>query len=176
MFVYKCFDPLLLLLLLLRSFNMRLLLLLVASWAVLGLTLADSSYNHFRLPTALRPQKYNLRVLTHFEDPDNLRFEGDVKILFKVLENANNITLHAKNLTIDESLITLRDTSSANKKNCVSGTEVNAVHDFYVMRTCEELVAGDVYELTVPFAAELNRQLEGYYRSSYIDPVTNKSR
>ncbi|TDG52379.1 hypothetical protein AWZ03_001209 [Drosophila navojoa] len=155
---------------------MRLLLLLAASWAVLGLALADSSYSHFRLPMALRPQKYNLRVLTHFEDPDNLRFEGDVKILFKVLENANNITLHAKNLTIDESLITLRDTSSANKKNCVSGTEVNTVHDFYVMRTCEELVAGDVYELSIPFAADLNRQLEGYYRSSYIDPVTNKSR
>lgn len=155
---------------------MRLLLLLVSSWAVLGLALADSSYNYFRLPTALRPLKYNLRVLTHLEDPENLRFEGNVKILFKALENTKNITLHSKNLTIDNSLITLRDTSSANKKYCFSGTEVIPAHDFFVMRICEELVAGQVYELTMPFAADLNRQLEGYYRSSYNDPETNKTR
>ncbi|XP_064551050.1 aminopeptidase Ey-like [Drosophila montana] len=155
---------------------MRLLLLLVASWAVLGVALAESSYNYFRLPTALRPRKYVLRVLTHLEDPENLRFEGSVKIKFEVMENTRNITLHAKNLTINQSQITLRDTSIDNRKNCIASTEVNTAHDFYVMRMCDELNAGEIYELTMPFSGELNRQLEGYYRSSYTEPDTNKTR
>jgi len=157
-----------------QAVTMRLLLLFLASTLLVGL--ASSSYSYYRLPTALRPQKYNLRVLTHLDNPEDLRFEGSVKILFEVLENTKNITLHAKNLTIDESQITLKDTSSANKKNCISSTEVNSIHDFYVMHTCEQLLAGEKYELTMPFSADLNRQLEGYYRSSYLDPVANKTR
>ncbi|KAH8358907.1 hypothetical protein KR093_003226 [Drosophila rubida] len=162
---------------------MRLLLLLcVASAMLLKLGMASdsdsasSSYSYYRLPTALRPQKYDLRVLTRLENPEELRFEGNVKILIEVLENTKNITLHAKNLTIDDSQITLKHTSAADKKNCIASTEVNTQHDFYVMHTCEELAAGEVYELTMPFSADLNRQLEGYYRSSYLDPVANKTR
>lgn len=162
--------------------NMKLLLLLLAL-ATLG-CVSGSSYSYYRLPTALRPQKYNLRVLTHLENPENLRFDGNVKIHFEVLQNTKNITLHSKNLTIDESHITLRDTASASSSsdngtklnNCISSTEVNSIHDFYVMHTCSELLAGHVYELSIPFSAELNRQLEGYYRSSYLDPVANQTR
>jgi len=55
----------------------------------------------------------------------------------------------------------------------VSSTLVNPTHDFYILNTCQELLAGNVYELYMPFTADLNRQLEGYYRSSYKDPVAN---
>ncbi|XP_030371519.1 aminopeptidase N-like [Scaptodrosophila lebanonensis] len=146
------------------AISMQLLVLLltflVAATAV--------SYNHYRLPTSLRPQKYNLRVLTQLEDPANLRFEGDVTILIEALEDTKNITLHAKNLTIDESLIKLREING-DRQICIASTEVNTVHDFYIMHTCQELLAGSTFELTLPFNSELNRQLEGYYRSSYQD-------
>ncbi|XP_016952805.1 aminopeptidase Ey [Drosophila biarmipes] len=146
--------------------------------AALGLGLAsadsDSSYNYYRLPTSLRPQKYHLRILTVLENPEDLRFSGSVKILIEALENTRNITLHSKNLTIDESQITLRQIGGeAKKDNCVSSTLVNPTHDFYILNTCQELLAGNVYELYMPFSADLNRQLEGYYRSSYKDPVAN---
>ncbi|XP_017039013.1 aminopeptidase Ey-like [Drosophila ficusphila] len=154
---------------------MKWLLLFVVA---LGLGLAtaeiDSSYNYYRLPTALRPQKYNLRVLTLLENPEDLRFSGSVKILIEALENTRNITLHSKNLTIDESQITLQQIGGEGKKdNCVSSTAVNPTHDFYILNTCQELLAGNKYELYIPFSADLNRQLEGYYRSSYKDPVAN---
>ncbi|BFF91848.1 aminopeptidase N [Drosophila madeirensis] len=140
-------------------------------------TSSSSSYNFYRLPSAVRPQKYHLQILTHLDNPEELRFAGTVKILVEVLQNTNNITLHSKNLTIDESQITLRQTSGDEKKdNCVSSTEVNSGHDFYVLNTCQELLAGNVYELSLPFAADLNKQLEGYYRSSYKDSETNQTR
>lgn len=161
---------------------MKLLLLLFALATVVSISCTDavsgSSYSYYRLPTALRPQKYNLRVLTHLENPEDLRFDGNVQILFEVLQNTKNITLHAKNLTIDESRITLKGTSGGAEKkdNCIKSTEVNSIHDFYVMHTCSELLAGQIYELSMPFSADLNRQLEGYYRSSYLDPVANQTR
>ncbi|KAH8232570.1 hypothetical protein KR032_009615 [Drosophila birchii] len=137
----------------------------------------ESGYNYYRLPTSLRPQKYHLRVLTELENPEDLRFTGSVRILIEALENTKNITLHSKNLTIDESKITLSHISGADKKdNCVSSTAVNPTHDFYILNTCQELIAGNSYELFLPFAADLNRQLEGYYRSSYKDPVANKTK
>ncbi|ALC47157.1 SP1029, partial [Drosophila busckii] len=155
---------------------MQLLLLLVAS-ALLCLVAANPAvYNYYRLPSSLRPQKYNLRILTHLDDEKALRFEGTVKIRMEVLKNTNNITLHSKNLTIDEAQIKLSDTKNAKQANCITKTESNPHHDYYVMHTCQELKAGAIYELTMPFEAELNRQLEGYYRSSYKDPTTNKNR
>ncbi|XP_026831626.1 aminopeptidase N [Drosophila erecta] len=136
-----------------------------------------SSYNHYRLPAALRPQKYYLRILTELKNPDDLRFTGNVQIVIKALQNTRNITLHSKNLTIDESQITLRQIGGGGKKdNCVSSTSVNPAHDYYILHTCEELLAGNVYILCLPFSADLNRQLVGYYRSSYKDAVTNTTR
>ncbi|KAH8332337.1 hypothetical protein KR074_001324 [Drosophila pseudoananassae] len=152
------------------------LLFVVALGLVLATANTDSSYSYYRLPTALRPQKYHLRILTNLENPEDLKFAGTVKIIIEALENTNNITLHSKNLTIDESQITLREISGGKEDNCVSSTAVNPAHDFYILKTCQELVAGNIYELSLPFAADLNRQLEGYYRSSYKDRAANVTR
>lgn len=153
------------------------LLFVLAIGLDLSVANSISRYNHYRLPTALRPQRYYLRILTLLESPDDLRFAGNVQIVIKALQNTRNITLHSKNLTIDESRITLRQISGAgNMDNCVSSTSVNPTHDYYIFHTCKELLAGNVYKLFLPFSADLTPQLFGYYRSSYKDPVTNKTR
>ncbi|KAH8232214.1 hypothetical protein KR032_002212 [Drosophila birchii] len=142
-----------------------------------GLASCDSIYDHYRLPTALRPQKYQLGILTLFDNPKESSFNGTVKILIEVLQNTKNITLHSKDLTIDESQTTLSQVNSKeNIANCVSSTEVNPSHDYYILNTCQELLAGNVYELKLSFSAELKAQLEGYYRSSYEDPEANETR
>ncbi|XP_070073721.1 aminopeptidase N-like [Drosophila takahashii] len=149
----------------------------IALWLGLSMAILESSYNYYRLPTSLRPQKYYLRILTQLESPEELRFSGTSKILIEALENTSNITLHSRDLAIDESQITLRQISDeGDLDNCIASTEVNPIHDFYILKTCQELLAGHVYELILPFSAELNRQLEGYYRSSYLDPVTKETR
>ncbi|XP_043065120.1 aminopeptidase Ey-like [Drosophila ficusphila] len=152
---------------------------LLLLFLALGLFLAaaDSNYDYYRLPTALRPQKYYLRILTHLENRKEFRFSGTVKILIEALENTNNITLHSSTLAIDESQTTLRQISGGEKKdNCVASTEVNTNHEFYIFKTCQQLLAGNIYELSVSFSAELQDQLKGYYRSSYVDPAHNETR
>ncbi|EDW98314.1 aminopeptidase N [Drosophila yakuba] len=143
----------------------------------LGLATTSSTYNHYRLPTSLRPLKYHLRVLTHLENAENFRFGGNVKIEIQILENTNNITLHSKELTIDETKTTLRQMSGEDSKdNCVFSTEVNTANDFYILHSCKELLAGHVYELSLQFSSILLDRLDGYYRSSYVDPVANETR
>lgn len=143
----------------------------------LGIATPNSTYNHYRLPTALRPIKYDLHVLTQLEYADDFSFNGSVKIQIQVLENTNNITLHSKELTIDETATTLRQITGEDlKNNCVSSTEVNPEHDFYILRTCRQLLAGQVYELSLLFSSTLSDRLRGYYRSSYVDPVANETR
>ncbi|XP_017039012.1 aminopeptidase N-like [Drosophila ficusphila] len=136
-----------------------------------------TNYNYYRLPAALRPQKYYLRILTTLENPKNLSFSGNVNIIIEALENTRNITLHSKNLYIHEPQIRLRHIRGVDKKdNCVTSTSVNPSYDFLILHTCNELVAGNIYKLSLTFSAELNRQLDGYYRTSYTDPVANLTR
>lgn len=136
-----------------------------------------STYDHFRLPTALRPQSYDVRILTQLENPDDFRFNGTVKIQIEVLQNTHNITLHSKDLTIDDTEITLSQIGGEETtENCITSTAVNPTHDFYILKTCKELLAGQVYELSLHFSAKLQDQLAGYYRSSYVDTVANETR
>lgn len=151
---------------------MKWILFFVASLAQ-GLASSDSGYDYYRLPTALRPQKYHLSILTHL---DNLTFEGTVKITIEVLENTKNITLHSKSLAIEESKTTLRQLSGEKSENCVNSTAVNAKHDYYILHTCQELIASNIYELSLVFSAKLGSGLSGYYRSSYMHPKDNKLR
>ncbi|XP_026832111.1 aminopeptidase N isoform X2 [Drosophila erecta] len=147
--------------------------------ATLGLSLARevSTYDHFRLPTALRPQKYDVRILTQLENPEDFRFNGTVKIQIEVLQNTRNITLHSKDLAINDTEIALSEVGGEGKPgNCIASTEVNPTHDFYILNTCKELLAGQVYELSLHFSAKLEDQLSGYYRSSYEDAVANETR
>eukprot|EP00099_Drosophila_melanogaster_P013686 NP_001350853.1 uncharacterized protein Dmel_CG11951 [Drosophila melanogaster] len=147
--------------------------------AALGLSFAGegSTYDHFRLPTALRPQSYDVRILTQLENPDDFHFNGTVKIQIEVLQNTHNITLHSKDLTIDDTEITLSQIGGEETtENCITSTAVNPTHDFYILNTCKELLAGQFYELSLPFSAKLQDQLAGYYRSSYVNTVANETR
>ncbi|XP_069966544.1 aminopeptidase N isoform X1 [Bactrocera oleae] len=139
---------------------------------------AASSYNYFRLPRSVKPQKYTLHVITHLENPENLTFVGEVAMHLIALEDTSNITLHALNLTINSNEIILRNliAKESEQKNCVRSTEVNTYHDYYIMHLCEPLRRGEEYILTIPFSSILNLNLRGYYRSSYVDRVSNQTK
>ncbi|XP_017100831.2 aminopeptidase N-like [Drosophila bipectinata] len=142
----------------------------------LHLATATSTYDYYRLPTALWPRMYELKILTRLENPEDLNFSGSVSITLEPLENTKNITLHSKNLKIDESRTTLVQLGEKAKANCINSTSLNEKHDYYILYVCEELQVGIIYQLTLWFSGELNKKLSGYYRSSYTDSATKKER
>ncbi|XP_016986275.2 aminopeptidase N [Drosophila rhopaloa] len=142
------------------------------SWIFLILIIPSiqAAYDHYRLPTALEPLHYNLRILTHLNSTDQ-RFEGSVKIDLLTRESTKNITLHAANLKIDENRTSV---SSDQGKNDVTKIEINEVYNFYILHLCQELEKGQIYQLEMHFDARLNDSLSGYYKSNYTDENTKE--
>jgi len=146
--------------------GIRLFLLLLLSVGVL------SVYDPYRLPDIYRPQHYDLRILTHLNGSDQLHFEGQVMINLQVLVQTRNITLNAKNLTIDPTQITLTSERGSNR---IENAEFNDDKEFYILHLSEDLQQSDQYNLTIPFKGPLNRNETGYYRSSFNDLITNQT-
>ncbi|XP_005184073.3 aminopeptidase N [Musca domestica] len=130
-----------------------------------------SAYTHYRLPTSIKPDHYNLKIVSYLEESKNFTFNGLVSIQFDVLEDTSNITLHLRNLTVEESRIELYSTGDdgENFTFCLRNIDKVPDLDYFIIQLCEDLHSGQKYNLTLRFSGTLNDELNGYYRSSYVN-------
>ncbi|KAL9890606.1 aminopeptidase N-like [Glossina fuscipes fuscipes] len=135
-----------------------------------------TNYTHYRLPESLKPEHYTLKIVTLL-DPLHLTFVGEVIIRFQVLIGTGNITLHARNLTIDENSIELiKYDYEQSTRYAIDAVRVMDEHDYYIIHSCLALLRGETYALKLAFRGPLNQLLHGYYQSSYMDKVTNETK
>ncbi|XP_061390811.1 LOW QUALITY PROTEIN: aminopeptidase N-like [Musca vetustissima] len=137
--------------------------------------LVAGTYTHYRLPTAIKPDNYHLKIITHLDDPENFTFNGEVTIELDILEDTKNITFHAKNLTIDESQIDLKSQDGASHL-CLEDIERVPEHDYFIMVLCEKLQSGSKYKLQLKFSGNLSEEIQGYFFTSYEDTDTNETK
>jgi aminopeptidase N len=90
-----------------------------------------------------------------------------------VHEFSDNITLHAKNLTIATKDIELHEVSQ-NEKIKIRNVEFVPKHDFLVIFPQSILSKFRKYVVKIPFEGSLDTDLIGYYRSSYLDKASGK--
>jgi aminopeptidase N len=90
-----------------------------------------------------------------------------------VHEFADNITLHAKNLSIATKDIELLDMST-NEPLKIRNVEFVTQHDFLIIHPQGILSKFRKYMLKIPFDGTLDGDLVGYYRSSYLDKASGK--
>ncbi|KAH8359030.1 hypothetical protein KR093_004039, partial [Drosophila rubida] len=149
------------------QFEMYTIMLLSAIFA----SLCWGSNDYYRLPRSVKPQHYNLRILTHLENSSRLFFTGDVEIYLHILQATDNITLHVSSrLNIDTSGIWLHSlVSKCNKNIGIERVERNSRNDFYIMHLSTQIVPTQRYLLHLQFWARLGRAMSGYYASSYSD-------
>uniref|UniRef100_A0A1A9WJU5 Aminopeptidase N n=1 Tax=Glossina brevipalpis TaxID=37001 RepID=A0A1A9WJU5_9MUSC len=136
----------------------------------------EHSYNHYRLPTSIQPNHYNLKIITFFDNPPNLTFSGEVAIRFTVLADTNNLTLHSQNLIIDQTHIQLKTLDDNRLYFCGQYVDIVPEHNYYIINQCRRLLAGEEAEIKISFRGTLNDQLNGYYRSSYKVKRTNETK
>ncbi|XP_050303200.1 aminopeptidase N-like [Anthonomus grandis grandis] len=129
----------------------------------------------YRLPKNVLPESYRLEIITPFGEEGNFEYEGTVLIETSCVQTTSNITLHSKDLTIDENAVSIRDATSKVSK-AVKGLKITYEkdHDFLIIHLNEPLIEDHRYEIYIPFKGILNDGLAGFYRSSYIDSVTKK--
>ncbi|XP_061386903.1 aminopeptidase N-like, partial [Musca vetustissima] len=130
-----------------------------------------------RLPRAIKPDYYELKIITHLENAANLSFHGDVSMHFKVLVDTRNITLQVKNLAVNKASIQVTSFVDNEEMSLFAEhVEIIAELDLYVIHLDGSLVRDREYELFVEFAGNLNKAQRGYFYNAYKDAKTRKTR
>lgn len=114
----------------------------------------------YRLPTHAAPVHYELTLEPLF---DSFTFNGIASIEVEVSEAANNITLHANELTITN--VTARNSTNEIE---VSGVSNDTTLQFLIVQFASNITAG-VYYLEITYVGELNSNNRGFYRGNYED-------
>ncbi|CRK87601.1 CLUMA_CG001397, isoform A [Clunio marinus] len=118
----------------------------------------------YRLPNETIPLEYDLQLTTEIHSGEK-RFTGTVKITLKVIEATSKITLHMRQLTVEN--ITLTPSDSLTKVS-IDWDNVTAT-EFLIITASETLVVNDDYNLEIDYFGFLRDDNMGFYRSSYKD-------
>lgn len=119
---------------------------------------ADDVY--YRLPTSVIPNEYSLILAPNFTD---FTFEGFVEISITVVQETQNITLHASDITFLQTVV-LNETENV---PIVNETE-DSLRDFYILWFNDSLSTGN-YQIQINYTGKLQSSYKGFYRSSYTN-------
>lgn len=120
-----------------------------------------ASSDYYRLPTSVVPSEYTL-LLEPFLLNDT--FNGYVVINVDVIEETDNITLHAVEIEFTE--ITVVDASQTAVP--ITNTTVDEDRDFIILQFGSSLTEGE-YTIRIYYVGQLNGHNDGFYRSNYTN-------
>uniref|UniRef100_A0A336M3W6 CSON008207 protein n=1 Tax=Culicoides sonorensis TaxID=179676 RepID=A0A336M3W6_CULSO len=131
-------------------------------------TQLDEKHN-YRLPNNTRPLHYNIHLTTNIEQAD-FDFYGSVEITLEAVENTKNLTIHYRQLTINEVKLIDVETKKEIKFNEPHYDEIT---EHFVIPVESELVNGTQYLLSIEYNGTLRDDLAGFHKSSYTDDDGN---
>lgn len=114
------------------------------------------------------PLHYDLQLHPILEK--NL-FTGTVTIEIELTNPSSCFVLHSDDLRLSN----VRVTSSAGQESEVEEVFFHKEHSYAVVKTREKMTVG-LYRLYIEFEGTLKMNLQGLYKSSYVDPVSNERR
>jgi puromycin-sensitive aminopeptidase len=133
------------------------------------MTTTSETRDEFRLPSAVRPRRYELHLSP---DLDSAIFTGFERIEVEVLEATETIVLNANELDISDAAVhsgwASEGSSSAGESSRPLGIEPDVDHEMVALRAGAALPPGN-YTVSCRFSGELNDKLCGFYRSVYTD-------
>jgi len=124
-----------------------------------------------RLPVHLLPEQYNLQLIP-FIVQNNFTIDGYVEISMLCMEPGRNITLHSKDIEIQNKTVTVQDEQSNNVG--ISSYSYDKDREFFILHLSTNLKKGSRYTVKITFTAFLKDNLKGFYRSEYNDKESGK--
>ncbi|BFZ00938.1 hypothetical protein BsWGS_03977 [Bradybaena similaris] len=124
----------------------------------------------YRLPTAVTPIHYSLRLTLkiHGSDPNEFKVEGTVDIFFQCHVVTNNLTLNVNNLDVDRDSFrfTAKDVSYPATANYQTFEAVEGSQQL-VITLKEYLNCGVKYYMSLNFTSSIRNTPEGIFYGSY---------
>lgn len=132
----------------------------------------------YRLPKNLKPNLYDLKIKPYIGSnreawpaEKDFTFDGSVEIFFTCIEPTRRIVFHADHIQIVS--IFLRSFSSDHQPfddlHEPLSHEIDEVRTFAIVQMNHECVEHFNYSLSINYTGSINEELEGFYRSSYLD-------
>ncbi|KAL4660238.1 thyrotropin-releasing hormone-degrading ectoenzyme [Arapaima gigas] len=120
-------------------------------------------WRHLRLPASLRPRHYDLRLSVYM---DNFTFSGEVTIEVECVNATRFVVLHADRLEVERAAV-----YSDSKKPGVLRVSRHFRYpptQVYVIALHRELKPLRTYKVNITFVAQIENELLGFFRSSYV--------
>ncbi|KAL7638670.1 UNVERIFIED_CONTAM: hypothetical protein RMT77_011242 [Armadillidium vulgare] len=126
-----------------------------------------------RLPRNVNPLHYLVQLRPYINE--NFTFDGHVEMTFEVLEDTMNVTLHINDIvTKNETIKVMPENSQGDSGEVtIKSHQYDQDRQFYVAHLKEPLKRGQNYIISIDFVGFLNKDLDGFYRSSYKDENGN---
>ncbi|HVA74261.1 MAG TPA: M1 family metallopeptidase [Acidimicrobiales bacterium] len=120
-----------------------------------------SQASDYRLPLVARPERYEIELSV---DIGRARFEGSEVITVSVLEPTDLLVLNALDLSIEEAAL-----ETLGGELLPAEVTVEQEAQRIQLGFARKLSPGEGYKLHIRFGGSLNRQLRGFYRSTFTD-------
>jgi len=119
----------------------------------------------YRLPNNTVPKSYEISIETKIHE-NNFEFNGNVKILVEIVEPTDTITLHYRQIEIDNINIYL-----PNEFPLVLGSIFDLVesHDFLIIKLPRVYNESTELLLDISYLGNLRDDMAGFYHNSYLN-------
>ncbi|XP_031337814.1 aminopeptidase N-like isoform X2 [Photinus pyralis] len=124
-----------------------------------------------RLPTNLSPTHYRLQLIPFLHE-QNFTSSGAVTITFKVNEETDKIVINAYDMQILKDSVKVRELNGTESIS-VKDQRFNNVSESYTIDLSENLLKDKEYDVEMKFIGQLRDNMQGFYRSQYLDSKTN---
>ncbi|CAL8118838.1 unnamed protein product [Orchesella dallaii] len=131
----------------------------------------DDQTLEWRLPREVIPTEYRVSISPVIDEGQTEVAEqwfvpGTSEISVTAQRTTSNIVMHSKNITIHSTTV------SQGATNIPVINEVSGDHDFLNISLGAALQQGQTYTISLTFTSYITEDLNGLYRSSYINPDT----
>lgn len=124
--------------------------------------LRPNNFDTFRLPNDTRPLTYNVNLRTWI-DQGNLTFTGSVRIRILAVESTNTITLHHRELTIEN----VELLSEAGNAIPIGDVAYDAEFEFLTIPVLNNLTEGSQFFIDINYRGIMETTWIGFYAIRY---------
>lgn len=127
----------------------------------------DAQDTSYRLPTTVRPSRYDLDITPYFETADGnteFTFDGIARITLRAtVASVRTIILHINDLEISSFVVGTLATGTA------TDVVYNATSDFWTITLSADLPTETDTTVVVNYMGYMREDMAGFYRSYYIE-------